>query len=200
MKTRKRSYAARLGILAVALALTSTCLLGGTMAKYATEVTGTGSATVAAWSFKVNGKDSAIETVDLASTAYSNVKSKTIAPGTKGSFTVEVDATGSDVAVKYTIKFSDMTNVPTDLKFYSDEALTKPIDPASSPVEGAITADAQNKKVATTIYWSWPYTTGTDDAAIKANDKTDTGDAGKTVSFKIAVTGTQVLPEASPTS
>lgn len=47
MATQKKSYAARLGVLAVALSLVTACLLGGTMAKYVTEVTGTGSATVA---------------------------------------------------------------------------------------------------------------------------------------------------------
>ena len=51
---KRKSQASRLGVLALALTLVTTCLTGGTMAKYVTEVTGNATAAVAAWSFKVN--------------------------------------------------------------------------------------------------------------------------------------------------
>ena len=50
----KKNHAARLGALALALTLVSTCLMGGTLAKYTTTVTGTATATVAKWVFNAN--------------------------------------------------------------------------------------------------------------------------------------------------
>ena len=47
----KKNHAARLGALALSLTLVSTCLMGGTLAKYTTTVTGTATATVAKWVF-----------------------------------------------------------------------------------------------------------------------------------------------------
>ena len=55
---KKRSYAARFGAMALTLTLVTACLLGGTMARYVTEVSGSATAAVAAaWSFKANEKD-----------------------------------------------------------------------------------------------------------------------------------------------
>ena len=45
-----------------------------------------------------------------------------------------------------------------------------------------------------TINWEWPYTTGTTEDEIAANDRIDTLDAAKTFTFDIKVTGTQVNP------
>lgn len=186
MTTKKKSYASRLGILALVLALTSTCLLGGTMAKYATEVTGTGSATVAKWSFKVNGETATMATVDLANTNYSNVKSKTIAPGTKGSFDIELDASGSEVAVDYTIAFKNLSGKPDGLKFYSDAARKTEIS-LSTGLTGTIALSDVNTKLTKTIYWEWPY----------GADNTDIAQTGSTMKFDIAVTGAQQTPATS---
>ena len=49
---REKSYVARLGALALVLTLMTTCLTGGTLAKFVTEVEGEAEATVAAWEFK----------------------------------------------------------------------------------------------------------------------------------------------------
>lgn len=189
MTTKKKSYASRLGILALVLALTSTCLLGGTMAKYATEVTGTGSATVAKWSFKVNGSDSTTMTaVDLAKTAYKNVASGKIAPGTQGSFDIKIDASGSDVAVDYAIAFSNVQHKPAALKFYSDANHTTEITDLANhdSLKGTIAVGAA--ELTQTIYWAW-----VDDAA---ND-TATGKAAQDVSFDIKVSGAQQTPATS---
>lgn len=52
---REKSYVARLGALALVLTLMTTCLTGGTLAKFVTEVEGGAEATVAAWEFKATG-------------------------------------------------------------------------------------------------------------------------------------------------
>ncbi|WP_418252314.1 hypothetical protein [Gordonibacter urolithinfaciens] len=186
MATQKKSYAARLGVLAVALSLVTACLLGGTMAKYVTEVSGTGSATVAAWSFKANDQTKEF-TVDLADTANTNVATDRIAPGTKGSFGIKVDATGSETALDYTIAFSNLTNMPDGLKFYSDIDRTIAITDLATykGFDGGIALTEVGTPVTKTVYWEWAYEgDNTKDTAAGTN-------ASKAASFKITVTGTQ---------
>ena len=109
---KKRSYVSCLGALAVAMTLVTTSLTGGTMAKYATEVTGSATATVAAWSFKANGQEATMTGIDLGSTANrasyneGTIKEGVIAPGTKGSFEIVVDGTGSEVGIDCSIIIS----------------------------------------------------------------------------------------------
>lgn len=67
---KKKVYAARLGVTALALTLVTTCLMGSTLARYVTEVTGSATATVAKWSFKVNNSAAAtFADIDLGRTA-----------------------------------------------------------------------------------------------------------------------------------
>ena len=200
--TQKKSNAARLGVLAVALSLVTACLLGGTMAKYVTEVTGTGSATVAKWSFKANEKTDTF-TVDLAKTAYTNINNtdgNKIAPGTEGSFDIKLDASGSDVAVDYTIAFSNLQNKPTNLKFYSDENMATEIADLTNTtaLNGEIKLADISKPVTKTIYWKWAYEIGNDEATKKTNNAQDVKDAVNSMTFTITVTGTQQTPTATP--
>lgn len=189
-----KSYASRLGALALALTLATTSLIGGTLAKYATEVTGDGSATVAAWSFKAN-EQSKTFTVNLADTSVKEDKlaSGMIAPGTQGSFDIVIDATGSDVALKYTIEFSAVTNKPDNLKFYSDGGFNNVLaDLQAAGVSDSIAANDATKKRTKTVYWKWDYqSTGNaddvDKADIAATEKKD-------MTFTITVTGTQQDP------
>ena len=68
---REKSYVARLGALALVLTLMTTCLTGGTLAKFVTEVEGGAEATVAAWEFKATGNNgAALSSIDMGRTAY----------------------------------------------------------------------------------------------------------------------------------
>lgn len=206
MTTKRMPNALRFGILALALTLMTTCLLGGTLAKYTTDVTGTGSAMVAKWSFKANGGTQTF-TVDLAKTAYNNIDNtdgNKIAPGTEGSFDIVVDATGSETALDYAIEFSGLTNMPSGLKFYTDEAHNSGISDLSTykDFKGTIALADVGAKVTKTVYWDWPYeATGSADSVKNAND-VDTALGGnadataRNIAFDITVTGTQVQPEA----
>lgn len=199
MATQKKSYAARLGVLAVALSLVTACLLGGTMAKYVTEVSGTGSATVAKWSFTANGKTDTFGSIDLAKTAYTNVAEKKIAPGTEGSFDIVLDASGSDVAVNYNIAFSNLQNKPANLKFYSDKEKSTEISDLATGLTGTIDYDsaANAMKVTKTVYWDWAI--GSSDLNNSAD--TTNGTAAELMAFDIKVTGTQQTPvETTPAS
>lgn len=181
-----RKYSGRLAAAAVALTLVSTCLLGGTMAKYTTAVAGSGSATVADWQFKVNEQTEKF-TVELKDTT-DKTTGDTIAPGSKGSFDIKIDGTGSDVAIDYKAEFSDMKNKPDNLKFYKDDAYSDEIGELSAyeDIKGTIGAEAADKIITHTIYWQWLYNESVE----------DTVPAEKSMTFDITVTGTQQNPNS----
>lgn len=198
---KKKVYAARLGVIALALTLVTTCLMGSTLARYVTEVTGSATATVAKWSFKVNGQAEKF-TIDLGRTAYTDttIADKVIAPGTSGSFKIEIDGSGSEVGIDYEIKLKAAadTTFPDDMVF-STKAITdanlgenfsKFIE---TPVEGSIDYSAAMKETVT-IYWAWDF--GKNDTAT-ANDNDY---AGKSWEIGITVTGKQTTPTATPAS
>ena len=93
-------------VICLLLALILSFMIGKTFSKYISEVKGTGTAEIANWVFKVNGKEDAIQNVNLLST-YNNetLINNKVAPGTSGSFNIVVDATGSEVGVDYVIQF-----------------------------------------------------------------------------------------------
>lgn len=190
-------------IIALAI-LTIVVLLIGVwaFARYTSTVSGTGTAAVASWSFKANEETKTMTNINLIGT-ISEVNGKVapdhIAPGTSGSFDVRIDATGSEVAVAYSVELSNFTNLPQNLKFYTDAAHQNPITDNSGKytVTGYIAysdvTDAMKKT--TKIYWDWPYQTpGSGDVTTEDNDKKDTADAGKDVSCTITVTGWQSNP------
>lgn len=188
---KKRSYVSCLGALAVAMTLVTTSLTGGTMAKYATEVTGSATATVAAWSFKANGKEAAMTDIDLGSTVNSasydegTIKEGVIAPGTEGSFEIVVDGTGSEVGIDYSIKISKdgINEIPNGFIFYVDgDPYTLGSDPIGKTIAYNGTADAMKKTI--TVTWEWP--NGNNTASNNDNVYQD-----KDLTLKITVTGTQ---------
>lgn len=184
---KKRSYVSCLGALAVVMTLVTTSLTGGTMAKYATEVTGSATATVAAWSFKANGEDTTMTRIDLGSTANrasydkDTIKEGVIAPGTEGSFEIVVDGTGSEVGIDYILVISDSSSLPSNLKFTvgNDEYTL------GSEMKGEIPYSASMNKTVS-VKWKWPIDT--------PQDKNDNDYKGSTFTLNITVTGTQHTP------
>lgn len=190
---KKRFNFGRLGALALALTLVTSCLTGGTLAKYTTSVSGTGTATVAKWAFEVNGSSETISNIVLGETMedYENIKEKVIAPGTKGKFILDLDASGSDVGVDYAVKIAkaEGTTLPNNLKFKVDNYDYN----LDSSAEGTIAYDANsdNMKKSLTVEWEWPYGENADDNTY----------AGETWNLDITVTGKQIVPVGStPTS
>lgn len=212
---KKKYNSTRLGVLALALTLITTCLVGSTMAKYVSEVTGSATAAVAKWSFKANDNTTAFTAIDLGDSSHRDaytpqtVTEKVIAPGTKGSFDIIIDGTGSEVGIDYDVKITldaDVT-LPNDMTFslseISGSSPGKSFDTfisdanTSNALKGTLDYDATTNamKKTITVYWSWDY--GTDDTT-DANDNTY---AGKTWTLDIAITGTQALPtESTPTA
>ena len=167
-------------------------------AKYKTTLKGNGTAQVAKWSFKVNGQTQTIPDIDLATTMkkVNNVAENKLAPGTEGSFDLNLDATGSEVAIDYNIKLA-VTEKPSNLRFYTDSSYTKEIASTDGVmnVSGVMSLEEIKTIQTKTIYWKWAYQTGTTENEVRENDKTDTIDSAKKVTMTITVTGTQRNPQ-----
>ena len=166
--------------------------------RYSSKVNGTGTATIAKWSFKVNGQTETLETINLADTMKTNntVKQGTVAPGTEGSFNLEIDGSGSEVAIEYTINLN-VTDKPQNLNFYADSGYSQKIEASEGAmtITGGIPLAEVETPVTKTIYWKWPYRTGETDEEKQNNDKQDTTDSEKTVTMDITIVGIQKNPE-----
>lgn len=197
---RKRFNFGRLGALALALTLITSCLMGGTLAKYTSKAKGTGTATVAQWkvAFKANDTEIKSETLkfDLKDTGINkgNVKDGVIAPDSTGSIPIVIDASGSEVAAEltYTIDRSSINAVP--IKFYSDESCTTEIPWTNNKFTDSkkITADAtgDNAKFTTTLYWKWISENDDADTKLGSQDTAETGTISITLSAEQTVTAT----------
>lgn len=196
----RKNYVLKLGALALAVSLITTGMMGTTLARYVGEVKGTATATVAAWSFKVNGVDSSFTAIDLGSTdnriAYKeeDIDTGVIAPGTSGSFKIELDGDGSDVGIDYTVNLEPKqgTTLPTDLTFEVGGEKYE----LGKDITGTIDANGGAMKKTLSITWNWPF--DKDDTV----DNNDNASQGNTWILDITTTGKQVVPEttASPAS
>ena len=185
-------------VICILLALILSFMGGKTFSKYVSEVKGTGTAEIANWVFKVNGKEDVVQNVNLLST-YNNetLVNNKVAPGTSGSFNIVVDATGSEVGIDYTIQFLNESEKPQNLVFTYDNQEYTTIQDLEKDLSGTINANDKNKERTITIDWEWQYETGVNENEINQNDKIDTDNAKQldNYTFDIYVTGTQVMPQ-----
>ena len=185
-------------ILAIISAIVVSFIGGQSFAKYISEVKGHGVAEVASWSFKVNGQEEQTQTIQLTSTYDSKtLVNNKIAPGTKGSFNIIIDANGSDVGIDYTVKIANEKNKPNNLKFIYEDVEYNTITELEKVLSGTINADDKNKERTLTIDWMWKYETGNNATQIAENDAIDTND-GRTITdytFDVIVSGVQVMPQ-----
>lgn len=186
-------------LLAILIALVLSFIGGQTFSKYITEVRGEGIAEVARWSFKVNGQDEEVQTINLASTCNNETLiDNKIAPGTEGTFKIVVDGSGSDVGINYTIKFENESTKPQNLKFIYNEKEYNSITGLQEDLKGTINANDQEKTKTLNINWKWAYETGENEEEIATNDQIDTQNAKDIANytFNVIVSGTQVMPNA----
>ena len=170
---------------------------GGSYSKYITQVEGKGVIEVAKWAFLVNGETASITNINLAKTYKpETLAQNTIAPGTKGSFDIKIDTTGSEVGINYDVKFQNEKSKPQNLIFTYNGQVATNIKELEQHLIGTIEADSNEKVKIMTIEWNWPYETGNTSNEKLVQDIEDTND-GKLLeqySFDIIVTGTQVNP------
>jgi len=122
----KKNWFLRIGLISLVLALATTCLLGGTFAKYTTTVSGSDSIQVAKFAFKATDVDGIeLENDGAEINLFANAKTDAtgtvqtgmFAPGVYGTFSIVLDNTGSDVDVV----INDDSEVAIELSA-SDEA------------------------------------------------------------------------------
>lgn len=180
------------GLIAVFALLFAVCLTGsivaGTFAKYTSQVdAGNATAEVAKWAFDTDNASSTINfSLNGTHNADTLVAGK-IAPGTEGSFSISLSNANSEVGVNYTIALTK-TNVPTNLKFYSDSNYQTEINDKNQ-FTGTLAPKTASESVK--IYWKWAYETTDGDSA----DTTD-GTSATTMTVSATITGTQVQPTA----
>lgn len=203
----KKRIVRRLGVVALALTLVSMTMMGGTLARYVTEVTGTATATVAAWSFKANGEVATMNAIDLGDTTHrtgyekTTVEEAVIAPGTSGSFDIVLDGTGSEVGIDYTVKIAEATTdavkIPSDLTFTVKNGESSTSYTLGTDITGKIDYNATDKSMKKTITVSWKWEFGNEDT-VKMNDNAF---ASKTWNLAITAIGKQIAPvETTPPS
>ncbi|NLW70212.1 MAG: hypothetical protein GX061_03935 [Eubacteriaceae bacterium] len=191
----KKRTLGRLGAVSIILCLVTCCLLGGTLAKYTTTVSGTGTATVAKWAIKAGSTDGGTTiTAFTLGQATSGVADGKIAPGTSGTLPVYIDLTGTEVAteVKVEIKVDDVGKLPTNfvIKGFDDSALTLTNDTfVTAYTIQKSAAEAATFKTDDTIAWEWPFYT---DATNDGEDTTDGTETITAATFTIRVTATQL--------
>ncbi|WP_050639195.1 MULTISPECIES: hypothetical protein [Clostridia] len=203
---KKKFNFGRLGALALALTLITTCLTGGTLAKYTSSVEGEGTATVAKWAFKAGDAVNGTTITDFHltdTTTGGGVTDGKIAPGTEGKLPIFVDLTGTEVATKVTIsvKVDDVSNLPEQLTF-TDSDGKKVIMPTQDNTEKEIftkelkASEAAAFKKELSINWEWLFDNSkdTEDTNLGATPPTS-------ANITVKVTGEQLNedPTVPPT-
>jgi hypothetical protein len=101
--------------------------VASTYAKYTSSVDKEGTVTVAKWAFADDNANSELE-IDFTDTYHaSTLVNDRIAPGTSGSFYIQVVNGTSETGVDFTLNIKSIENVPTNLKFYSDSSFSEPM-------------------------------------------------------------------------
>ena len=194
MKNKKSMFV----ILLLLLVGVSSIYVARTYAKYIGEAEGTGSAVVAKWAFE-DDNVTAINNISLEGTAdVSTLSDGKIAPGTSGSFVINLNNENSEVGVDFTISMGTITDKPANLKFYKDANHTTEFVPGTTTITGQLAAeDATGVDV--TLYWAWEYETGTVTDGVATGDAADTqaGEAATSLSIPIAIKGVQVRPSTT---
>ena len=198
--TRRSSMMVRLvAVLAVVMMFTM-CFVGGTFAKYTSSGTGTDSATVAKWSFKVGETDIATTdtfTFDLFKTIKDSdginnetemnpVDGSIIAPGTQGSFDL-VLTNASQVTAQYAIDYTVTNTGNIPVKFSVDGGTTWTNDLADVAASDSTKLAANSGTTTIKVQWKWDFN-GSDDSF-----DTALGIGGNAVlTVKAEVTATQI--------
>lgn len=149
--------------------------VANTYAKYTAQVSGSGNITVAKWAFEEDNDSISID-IDLDDAFdVTTLAGDRIAPGTSGSFDIELSNANSEVGVDFTITLTN-SNAPANLTFTTGSTITGQI-----AAGGTLTVPVE---------FEWPYSTGDAD---DAEDTTD-GENGGSMTITANIVGTQVQP------
>lgn len=211
MEKNNNSLFMRIGSIMCAVALVLTGSICGTMAKYTSSSTRSDVGTVAKWEVTVENDDITDTTADswsfdLFATAVkdtdgtsteADVASNKIAPGTSGSFTVDIK-NESEVDATYTVALTETNASNVPLQYSVDNTTWK--DSVTELTMTSLTNQAleMGASATATVYWRWSYEGTTTGAHASQTDTSDTtlGVAAQstapTVTIEATVTVTQV--------
>ena len=164
---KKNNNQIKATIMGIAMIVAALGLGVGTYAYYQSNITGTMSGSITAWSFVVNEQPTEF-TADLGD----------LKPGVSGSITLNLSAEDSGLGVNAVVSFSGKTNWPANLKLYSDANHGSEIIVGTTTISRTISAGSADTVV---IYYDWPIGTASE-AAPTTNQQ---------ASFVITVVGTQ---------
>ena len=170
---------------------------GFAYARYITRLNGSTQVPIAQWNFKVTAGSSQSLDIDLSGTRFlddtTEVDRTKVAPGTAGALQFNINATGSQVSLEYTIDLT-LTQIPENLIFYSDSEMTKALynDNGVIHLDGYFGANDNNKTATKNLYWRWKLETGSTQAEIDANDLLDSEWIGDRIVLGVQATGRQV--------
>ena len=188
MKNKKKV----IGLLVVAVLLVTIFAAGYTFARYYKKIETNGGATIARWSFNSQNENQTI-----------NLSEEKIAPGSSGTFEIEVDATNSEVGVDYEILVTKSQNIPRNMKFSADIydgtnnklktiAECNTFEELASKLSGNIATNGNQKRVIV-VSWDWPFNEN-DETSIDNEDGTlvvENGISSLSSSFEIEIIGRQ---------
>ena len=173
--------------------------VASTYAKYTSSVDKEGTATVAKWAFADDNSDSELK-IDFTDTYdATTLVNDRIAPGTSGSFDIQVVNETSETGVDFTLKIKSIDNVPTNLKFYADSSFSEPMTLTAGTITGQLAAgDATGVEVP--LYWKWEYETLDSNNSSATGDGADTtdGENANSLTVTVSITGVQTPPSEDP--
>ena len=188
MTKRKRASLVALAVMCVSVL----GLAAVVYAKYIASLQVTGNASIAAWNFE-DDNEGATLTCTINTVVTGTVASGKIAPGTSGECTFALSNRTSEVAVDYTLKANETdSSTPKNLQLSSDGTTWGTL--ASFTKSGTLAIGASSTTV--TVYWQWPYETGTvtDGIAEGDDDDTDDGEAAGNMTLVFDISGVQHNP------
>lgn len=171
--------------------------IANTYAKYASEIKdNNGTASVAKWKFTTDNTNQTL-TIKLDNTPdASTLVGGKIAPGTSGSFNIKLTNGTTETGVDFTVKLKDITNIPTNLKFYKDSTYATELNPGESTITGQLKAQ-DSTGVTIPIYWRWELGTSNEVADTVNVADTSDGDAANSLTIGVDITGVQTAPSAT---
>ena len=200
MKSNKQ----KAGLMAlVVLAAIGSYFIAGTYAKYTSEISGSDTASVAKWKWTIG--ENVIDSAEGAQAGYtfnlfntikdsnltsveSDVADGKIAPGTSGSFEIDI-TNNSEVNATYAIAFTETNAGGVPIEYSTDKSTWVSIGNLNVPA----TTININANAKATIYWRWAYT-GAESTNYTSSqtDETDTalGFGANTSPAEIQVTAT----------
>ena len=185
---RKRTKRAIIVLIALLLVVYLIC---STYARYSTEGKGTGKIDIAKWAVVMKADDgttlsSTTQDIKFTVQSNSNVVSGKIAPAVTAVAEVELDLTGTEVAVDFTATVGSIT--PSDLASSDKITLTSAVEGGTAGTvqviplvnDSAFTASNGKKTVTLTLTWA-------NDDENNADD-TSTGITGGTLTIPVTLT------------